>query len=203
MNITTPAWVHHAVFYQIFPDRFARSERTEKQVSLHPRGLQFKAWGTDPAEQGFQGGDLYGIAEKLDYLKDLGITALYLNPIFSSASNHRYHAFDYMTVDPLLGGNAALRELLDQAHARNIRVVLDFVPNHASRGFWAFHHILENGGNSPYIDWFTVYKWPLRPYNSSKTRPPNYAAWGNNAALPKINDRHPWARVYLLGVAKF
>ncbi|HNB51246.1 MAG TPA: alpha-amylase family glycosyl hydrolase [Anaerolineales bacterium] len=197
MNITTPSWVHNAVFYQIFPDRFARSARTP-----HPRGLQFKPWGADPAEQGFQGGDLYGIAEKLDYLKDLGITALYLNPIFASASNHRYHAFDYRVVDPLLGGDAGLRELLDQAHARNIRVVLDFVPNHASRGFWAFHHILETGGNSPYIDWFTVYKWPLRPYNSSKTRPPNYAAWWNNPALPKINVRNPGARDYLMGVAK-
>jgi cyclomaltodextrinase / maltogenic alpha-amylase / neopullulanase len=197
MSPITPTWVHHAVFYQIFPDRFARSARTP-----HPRGIQFKNWGSDPAEQGFQGGDLYGITEKLDYLKDLGISALYLNPIFSSASNHRYHAFDYMTVDPLLGGDAALRELLDQAHARNIRVVLDFVPNHASRGFWPFHHILENGGNSPYIDWFTIYKWPLRPYNSSKTRPANYAAWWNNPALPKINVRNPGARDYLMGVAK-
>ena len=197
MNITTPSWVHHAVFYQIFPDRFARSDRTP-----HPRGIQFKPWGSDPAEQGFQGGDLYGIAEKLDYLKDLGITALYLNPIFSSASNHRYHAFDYMTVDPLLGGDAALRDLLDQAHARDIRVVLDFVPNHASRGFWPFHHILENGGNSPYLDWFYIKKWPLRPYSSSKRRPLNYAAWWNNAALPKINVRNPGARDYLMGVAK-
>ncbi|HLF89131.1 MAG TPA: glycoside hydrolase family 13 protein [Anaerolineales bacterium] len=197
MNITTPSWIHNAVFYQIFPDRFARSSRTP-----HPRGIQFKPWGSDPAEQGFQGGDLYGIVEKLDYLKDLGITALYLNPIFTSAANHRYHAFDYMAVDPLLGGNAALRELLDQAHARGIRIVLDFVPNHASRGFWPFHHILENGGNSPYLDWFYIKKWPLRPYNSSKRHPPNYAAWWNNAALPKINVLNPGARDYLMGVAR-
>ena len=110
MSIQTPEWVKHAVFYQIFPDRFARSERV-----THPPGLKLKPWGTPPEEQGFQGGDLYGIVDRLDYLSDLGINALYLNPIFQSAANHRYHTYDYYQVDPLLGGNEALRELLDQA----------------------------------------------------------------------------------------
>ena len=137
MSLQTPDWVKRAVFYQIFPDRFARSPHTPP-----PLGIEFKPWGTPPEEQGFQGGDLLGIVEKLDYLQDLGITALYLNPIFTSASNHRYHTYDYYQVDPLLGGNAAFRALLDQAHARDIRIVLDGVFNHASRGFWAFHHIL-------------------------------------------------------------
>ena len=138
MSFQTPAWVKNAVFYQIYPDRFARSPRL-----LHSPGLHFKPWGAPPEEQGFQGGDLLGIVDRLDYLQSLGVNALYLNPIFASASNHRYHTFDYMQVDPLLGGNAALRELLDAAHARNMYVVLDGVFNHASRGFWAFHHILE------------------------------------------------------------
>ena len=144
MTVTTPDWAKDAIFYQIFPDRFARSPRMQ-----HPPGLRFKPWGTPPEEQGFQGGDLYGIVDKLDYIQDLGINALYLNPIFSSAANHRYHTFDYFQVDPLLGGNNALRELLDEAHNRGIRVVLDGVFNHASRGFWPFHHILETGKNSP------------------------------------------------------
>jgi glycosidase len=166
MSIHTPDWVKHAVFYQIFPDRFARSSRLDR-----PRGIELKPWGSPPQEQGFQGGDLLGIVDKLDYLEELGITALYLNPIFASAANHRYHTYDYFQVDPLLGGNAALRELLDQAHARNIRVILDGVFNHASRGFWAFHHILENGPKSPYLDWFIVRGWPLRPYASTPKRP--------------------------------
>ena len=114
MFVQTPEWVKRAVFYQIFPDRFARSNRVE-----HPLGIQFKPWGTAPEEQGYQGGDLYGIADKLDYLTELGVTALYLNPIFSSASNHRYHPYDYFNVDPLLGGNEAFRYLLDHAHRRN------------------------------------------------------------------------------------
>src|SRR4051794_23744175 len=104
MAIQTPEWVKHAVFYQIFPDRFARSAR-QKQM----RGVQFAPWGQKPQIEDFQGGDLYGVTDHLDYMKDLGINAIYLNPIFSSASNHRYHTFDYYQVDPLLGGNDALR----------------------------------------------------------------------------------------------
>ncbi len=198
MTVETPDWVKRAVFYQIFPDRFARSPRTS-----HPRGIQFKPWGSPPEAQGFQGGDLLGIVDKLDYLQELGVTALYLNPIFASASNHRYHTYDYFQVDPLLGGNAALRELLDQAHARNMHVVLDGVFNHASRGFWAFHHILECSGESPYLDWFIVQDWPLRPYNNPENLPINYEAWWGNPALPKFNIKNPGVRDYLLGVAKY
>jgi cyclomaltodextrinase len=198
MQIQTPEWVKHAVFYQIFPDRFARSPRTQ-----HPRGITFKPWGSPPEEQGYQGGDLRGIVDKLDYLQTLGITALYLNPIFSSAANHRYHAYDYMQVDPLLGGNEALCALLDEAHAREMRVVLDGVFNHASRGFWAFHHILENQQNSPYLDWFIIEDWPLRPYTSSKENPMNYAGWADLPALPEFNTDNPGVRDYLFEVARY
>src|SRR5688572_239476 len=198
MIIRTPDWVKQAVFYQIFPDRFARSPRIN-----HPPGLKFKKWGSHPKEQGFQGGDLLGVVDKLDYLRDLGVTALYLNPIFSSASNHRYHTFDYFQVDPLLGGNAALRELLDQAHLRNIKVVLDGVFNHASRGFWQFHHILETGGNSPYIDWFIIEKWPLNPYPKNAKEKTNYEAWWNMAALPKLNTKTPAVREFILDIVHY
>ena len=111
MTVDTPAWVRDAIFYQIFPDRFASSERVPKPGVLEP-------WDAPPTNHGFKGGDLRGIAERLDYLEDLGITAIYLTPIFSSASNHRYHTYDYFEVDPLLGGDDALRELLDAAHGR-------------------------------------------------------------------------------------
>ncbi len=196
--ISTPDWVKHAVFYQIFPDRFARSARTH-----HPPSLRFKPWGAPPSEQGFQGGDLYGIVERLDYLQQLGVTALYLNPIFSSASNHRYHTFDYFQVDPLLGGNDAFRELLDEAHRRSMRVVLDGVFNHASRGFWPFHHVLENGAASPYVDWFTVHEWPLNPYPRHPGEGLNYEAWWNLPALPKLNMGNPDVQAYILQVAEY
>ncbi len=198
MKIETPDWVKHAVFYQIFPDRFSRSPRTQ-----HARGIEFKTWGAPPEEQGYQGGDLYGIVDHLDYLKDLGINALYLNPIFSAASNHRYNAYDYLEVDPLLGGEAALRELLDEAHRRDMRVVLDGVFNHCGRGFWAFHHILENGGNSPYLDWFLVRGFPLRAYpNNNEHTDSNYACWWGHPSLPKFNTDNPGVRDYLLQVTR-
>ena len=144
-----PDWVRDAVFYQIFPDRFASSVHVPKPGAL-------ERWDAAPTFNGFKGGDLLGIAEHLDDLRELGITALYLNPVFASASNHRYHTYDYELVDPLLGGDAALRTLLDEAHDRGMRVILDGVFNHASRGFWPFHHVLENGAASPYRDWFCL-----------------------------------------------
>lgn len=198
MSVQTPEWVKSAIFYQIYPDRFRKGP-----VDHAPRGIELKPWGTPASEQGFQGGDLYGVIEKLDYLKDLGINALYLNPIFSSASNHRYHTFDYMQVDPLLGGNEALRTLIDQAHARDMKVVLDGVFNHASRGFWAFHHILEEGSNSPYVDWFHIENFPLNPYPQSEKDDANYKAWWELPALPKFNTDNVGVRDYLFSVAEY
>ena len=101
MKIVTPEWVKDAVFYQIFPDRFAKSDRIPR------KGLHLETWDSKPTPYGFKGGDLLGVMDHLDYLQDLGITALYFNPIFASASNHRYHTYDYYTVDPFLGGNSA------------------------------------------------------------------------------------------------
>jgi cyclomaltodextrinase len=142
-----PAWVRDAVFYQIFPDRFASSDRVPKPGPLEP-------WDAPPTNSGFKGGDLLGIAEHLDHIQSLGVNALYLTPVFQSASNHRYHTYDYLKVDPLLGGDDALRELLESAHARGVRVILDGVFNHTGRGFWPFHHVLETGSGSPYRRWF-------------------------------------------------
>ena len=190
--IRTPDWVKDAVFYQIFPDRFARSARVPKPDNLQP-------WGAPPQIHAYQGGDLLGVAEHLDYMADLGVSAIYFCPVFQSASNHRYHTHDYLHVDPMLGGDDALRELLDSAHARGIKVILDGVFNHASRGFFQFSDILENGQDSAYLDWFHVESFPLHPYDTQ--RPANYLAWWNNRALPKFNTEAPAVREFLLGVA--
>lgn len=184
----TPAWVRDAVFYQIFPDRFARSDRVPKAGNLEP-------WKGPPTTHGYKGGDLLGVAERLDYLQDLGVTALYFNPIFQSGCNHRYHTHDYWTVDPMLGGNGALRELLDAAHARGMKVVLDGVFNHASRGFFQFHDILENGPKSAYLDWFHVRSFPLYAYHDHGNL--GYSAWWNLPALPKFNTDTPAVREFL------
>lgn len=187
----TPSWVHHAVFYQIFPDRFAFSSRVEKPDHL-------EAWDAPPTIYGFKGGDLLGVVEKLDYLQDLGINALYFTPIFQSASNHRYHTHDYFQIDPILGGNEAFSQLLREAHRRNIRIVLDGVFNHASRGFFQFNHILETGEQSPYLNWFKVRKFPLNAYQGK----PNYDCWWNLPALPTFNHQNPQVRNFIFKVAR-
>jgi neopullulanase len=210
--MSTPDWVQDAIFYQIFPDRFARSSHNPVA------NLPFESWDSAPTVHGFKGGDLYGVAEKLDYIKDLGVTALYLNPIFASASNHRYHTYDYYRVDPLLGGNEAFMELLEKAHQREIRVVLDGVFNHASRGFWQFNHVLECGEASPYKDWFffdperlsgrkhwgaypSTHEQKLLQHEDSITAI-GYRGWWNLPALPKFNTNMPAVREFLFSVAE-
>ena len=222
-----PAWVRDAVFYQVFPDRFAGSPRVPKPGPLEP-------WDAPPTNYGFKGGDLLGIVEHLDHIESLGVNALYLTPVFQSASNHRYHTYDYLQVDPLLGGNAALRELLDAAHARGMRVILDGVFNHTGRGFWPFHHVLETGAGSPYRNWFLFDEaalargLPPNAYPAGRMRSGvatdepvpgeterdagadassarsrlGYEAWWGMPALPKLNIDEPAVREYVWGVAE-
>jgi cyclomaltodextrinase len=187
-----PDWVKDAIFYQIFPDRFASSTRVAKPNNL-------ETWDSRPTVYGFKGGDLLGVVEHLDYLQELGITAIYFTPIFQSTANHRYHTHDYYRVDPILGGDAAFHEMLNAAHARNIRVIIDGVFNHASRGFYQFNHILENGAASPYIDWFNIKGFPLHAYEG---KPVNYDSWWGIPALPKLNTALPAVREFIFCVAE-
>jgi cyclomaltodextrinase len=215
-----PSWVRDAVFYQIFPDRFASSARVVKPGPLED-------WESPPTVHGFKGGDLLGVAEHLDHLEGLGITAIYFNPVFTSASNHRYHTYDYMKVDPLLGGDDALREVLEAAHRRDMRVILDGVFNHASRGFWPFHHVMEAGAGSPYREWFHLNRAMLAGGRQLRAYPDEalgqalsadwgdlhhqgeqsleilgYKAWWDLPALPKLNTDNPFVREYLMGVSE-
>ncbi len=194
MPVTTPDWVKHAVFYQIFPDRFARSASLTKPDNLQP-------WDSPPTPEGYKGGDLLGVIEHLDHIQELGATAIYFTPIFQSASNHRYHTHDYYQVDPLLGGNDALRKLIDACHARGLRVVLDGVFNHASRGFFQFNDILENGPHSAWLNWFMIEGWPLSAYDGA--HPANYVSWVGNRALPKFNTDNPQVREYIMQIAEY
>ncbi|MCX5795125.1 MAG: glycoside hydrolase family 13 protein [Elusimicrobia bacterium] len=200
-RIDTPDWVPDAVFYQIFPDRFAKSRRVPKPSGLEP-------WDSPPTPCGFKGGDLLGVAEKLDYLQDLGINALYFTPVFTSPANHRYHTSDYLHVDPILGGDAALEELLKAAHRRGMRVVLDGVFNHSGRGLYQFNHTLENGAASPYLDWFHLDHARLaagRPLNAYPRGPREelgYGAWWGLPALPKFDTSTPAVREFIFRVAE-
>lgn len=197
-KINTPDWVNHAVFYQIFPDRFSRNIPAQQQWLLN---VSLEDWNAPPTIHGYKGGNLWGIIEKLDYLQDLGISAIYLNPIFTSASNHRYHTLDYYQVDPLLGGDEAFTSLLEEAHNRNIKIVLDGTFNHASRGFYFFNDILENGSSSPWLDWFKIKKLPLYPYDENY--PANYDSWHDIRALPEFNPDNLAVREYIMRVGEY
>ncbi len=192
--MSVPTWVQDAIFYQIFPDRFANGD-----PSIDPANVQ--PWGTAPTVRGFQGGDLPGVIQHFDYLLDLGINALYFNPIFQSPSTHRYNATDYLRIDPRLGTLADFHALLEVAHRNGVRVILDGVFNHCGRGFFAFNDLLENGADSPYVDWFYIKRFPLGAYSAGNAH--NFKAWWGIKSLPKFNTANPEVRRYLLSVAKY
>lgn len=192
--MSVPEWVKAAVFYQIFPDRFANGDHSNDPPNVQP-------WGAPPTVWGFQGGDLEGIIQHFDYLLDLGINALYLNPIFQATSNHRYNTFDYFKIDPKLGTLETFHKLLEHAHRHNVRVIIDGVFNHCGRGFFAFNDILENQEHSPYLNWFHIKNFPVDAYSLGDAR--DYLAWWNIKSLPKFNTDNPAVRRYLLDVARY
>ena len=191
-RFNAPAWTKDAVFYQIFPDRFCRSAKY-KAVG------KFVDWETLPTRENMFGGNLAGISEKLDYIASLGVNAIYLCPIFKSNSNHRYHTVDYFEIDPVLGTLRDFDKLVKKAHKLGLRVILDGVFNHCSRGFFQFNSLMELGKNSPYVDWFHVHGWPLHAYSGK----PNYDCWWGYPALPKFNTDNPDVRDYLFSVGEY
>jgi glycosidase len=190
----TPSWVSDAVFYQIFPDRFANGDPNLNPPNVLP-------WDSKPTRGGFHGGDLRGIINKFDYLLDLGVTALYLNPIFHAPTNHRYNAIDYMRIDPYLGSLKDFQDLVAVAKRNNVRVILDGVLNHCGREFFAFLDIIQNGESSAYRDWFFINKFPVKAYGRGKTT--DYAAWWGIRDLPKLNTDNPEVRKYLFDMTRF
>ncbi|MBC7092858.1 DUF3459 domain-containing protein [Candidatus Bipolaricaulota bacterium] len=185
-----PKWVQGAVFYQIFPDRFRNGDPRNDPPGARP-------WGELPDRTSFFGGDLWGILEKLDYLEDLGITALYLTPIFEAPTNHKYDTEDYFQVDPAFGGNEALQELVRALHARGMRIVLDGVFNHCGERHPFFQDVLRQGRASPYWDWFTVYGERIL-----RDPEPNYACFAGVPSMPEWNHANPKVREYLLSVVR-
>ena len=150
-----PDWVYGSVMYQVFPERFAngRSEITPENTV---------EWGSVPTRLDFQGGDLYGVIDKLDHIESLGVNILYLNPIFLSGSTHKYDSWDHFKVDPTLGGDDGLRDLISNCHDRNIKVILDCSLNHVHPRHFAFQDIVKNGEKSEYKNWFTIFDYPVR-----------------------------------------
>ena len=191
----TPSWFRHSVMYQIFPDRFCR--KGDKLVEK--KGAVFHAcWDDKPfyykdvdtkeiISYDFFGGNLAGIQEKLPYLKDLGISVIYLNPIFESASNHHYDTGDYHKVDPILGTNEDLKKLCEEAKKLGIRIMLDGVFSHTgddSRYFNKYGHYDTVGAyqsqESPYYEWYCFNNYPE-----------SYESWWGFSTLPNVKEETP------------
>ncbi len=187
-----PDWVQDAVFYEIFPERFYNSN-LENDQSLTEQ------WGNSPKRDSFFGGDLQGIIEKLDYLSELGINAIYLTPIFTSSSNHKYNIDDYYNIDPSFGDVDIAKKMVKEAHRRGIKVILDAVFNHSGYEFFAFKDLRDNGENSKYKDWFFIDEFPIKT-----SSPVNYSTFANDIKnMPRLNTSNPEVQSYLLGVASY
>lgn len=193
--MTVPYWVQDSIFYQIFPDRFANGDLSNDPVNIVP-------WGSPPDLYSFHGGDLRGIIQQFDYLLDLGINAIYLNPIFQASSSHRYNTTDYYQIDTRLGTKEDFIALLKVAHDNGVKVIIDGVFNHVGRGFFAFNDILENQEHSPYKDWFIIQKYPVNAYAADQEEP-DYQCWWKFKSLPKMNFNNPAVRQYILEVVKY
>jgi glycosidase len=202
-DFTTPGWLAGGVLYQIFPDRFFSSGKKKSGVpadrKLHESWEETPDWKPDArgkvTNSDYFGGDLAGIREKLPYLKSLGVTCLYLNPIFEAHSNHRYNTADYTKIDPLLGNESDFRALCEAAAALGIRVLLDGVFNHTGSDSVYFNRQGRYPGpgayqskESPYYPWYSFKNWP-----------DGYDCWWNFPTLPNVKEENPDYREYICG----
>ncbi len=194
-NYQHPSWVQSSVFYQIFPDRFYDGDPSNNvrsgEYDCHGQPTVTRSWGEQPrphSESGaceFFGGDLQGIMQKLDYLQDLGVTALYLTPIFTALTNHKYDVVDYKQVDPHFGGDAALVALREALNARGMRLMLDIVPNHSgSSNPWFLD--AQSNVTAETADFYTFYQ-----------HPESYEEFMGVHNLPKLNYRSARLRDYM------
>lgn len=202
-DFTTPDWLYGGVMYQIFPDRFACSGEKKENIpygrTLHKNWLDQPEWR--PNELGkvtnsdFFGGDLKGITQKLPYLKKLGVTCIYCNPVFESHSNHRYDTADYSKIDPLLGNEEDFSNLCAEAKKLNIRVMLDGVFSHTGSDSIYFNREgrypqagAYQSQSSPYSSWYTFKQWPN-----------DYDCWWNFITLPNVKEVEPSYNEYING----
>jgi len=176
-----PSWVESTVWYQIMPDRFCRGNMAPKRMPLRDWNDPENITGMD-----FYGGDLRGILHRLPYLKDLGITGIYLLPLFLSNSNHKYNTFDYETIDPDFGTEEEMIELVRTAHSLGIRVMVDAVFNHSGTEFFAWKDVWEKGEGSRYFDWFCINQRPFTR-NRGSLRDGRFYGFAFLDSMPKLN----------------
>ena len=200
-RFTIPEWVKETVWYQIFPERFANGDKANDPEHTLP-------WGSkDPDREDFFGGDLQGVRDHLDYLTDLGVNGIYFCPIFKATSNHKYDTIDYYEVDPAFGDKKLLKNLIDEAHKRGIRIMFDAVFNHMGVHSPQWQDVLKNGEKSIYKDWFHIRFFPVGSYQmtdlpeTAENIP--YDTFAFTPFMPKLNTANPEVQKYLLDIATY
>ncbi|HYH02957.1 MAG TPA: glycoside hydrolase family 13 protein, partial [Bacillota bacterium] len=186
-----PSWAAQSIFYQIFPERFCNGDLSNDPVEK-------EAWDAQPTCFNFFGGDLKGIIDKIPYLKQLGVTSLYLNPVFESPSNHKYNTSDFLKIDPSFGDIWTFKKLIQELHNAGMKLIIDGVFNHTGDTFKAFQDVLKRGADSRFKDWYYFHGFPVVQGSN-----PNYDCWWNFGTLPKLNYQNPEVVRYILRVVAF
>lgn len=196
-----PQWAKETVWYQIFPERFANGDTSNDPEGTLP-------WGSKaPDRDDFFGGDLQGVIDHLDYLTDLGINGIYFCPIFKAMSNHKYDTIDYFAVDPAFGTEEQLKELIEKAHRKGMKIMLDAVFNHIGSDSPQWQDVVKNGEHSEYKDWFHIHSFPVDTYQMTEI--PETAAnlaydtFAFTPFMPKLNTVNKEVQAYLLEIAAY
>lgn len=193
-----PDWWLDGVIYQVMPDRFAGPQEPGERRRTGDSDGGWLGWEDPPSRSGRYPGTLRGLRDRLDHLEELGTSILYLTPIFLSSAYHGYETTDYYQVDPRLGSLDDLKDLVEAAHRRGIRVILDGVFNHSGPEFFAFRDLLEKGEASRYRDWYLVRRFPIQMYPE-----PTYETWASVARMPKLRTSHPDVQRYFVEVGRY
>lgn len=190
----SPTWVNETIWYQIFPERFCNGN-----LENDPEGvLPWREQGS-VRNQEFFGGDLDGVIQKLDYLRDLGVNGLYFTPVFLSPTSHKYDTTDYETVDPNFGTKETLQQLVKEAHKRGMRIMLDGVFNHSGKYFAPWLDVIEKGPESKYYHWFMINQWPMELGKGAAKKNQLYT-FAFHDDMPKLNTNHEDVRKYLIDI---
>ncbi len=187
-----PAWMQDAIVYNIFPDSFATGKRS---ITDAPTACSYQ----DMTVKGKRGGTIRGIMENLDYLHDLGVNCIYMNPIFAAGEYHKYDLIDYYHIDPAFGTDEEFRTLVQAAHSMGIRVMIDGVFNHCGWKFFAFRDVMEKGKASPYWHWFYRLEEPVVIPDNMEDYP-TYECFGYERMMPKLATDHPDVQKYFCDV---
>ncbi len=196
-----PEWVKDAVVYNIFPDSFASA--AGKISGACNKKLFQNEYMTEPVcTSSNLGGTIKGIGENAEYLKELGINCIYINPIFAAGEYHKYDTLDYFHIDPCFGTNEDFKEMVKIMHQNGIRVIIDGVFNHCGWKFFAFEDVVKNGEKSKYVDWFYKLTYPvIRPETPDEI--PDYECFAYERLMPKLNTANKEVQEYLLKVGRY